>query len=304
MPDDLAPRGFYEGLTARSLMAGWARREHPTGSKSNMCVHVWRAAEARAALQEASRFVGTDVAERRNLIMVNPAPGNTYATTRNIVAAYQMIQPGETARSHRHTPAALRLVLDAADDVYTVVDGMRVDMTPGDVVLTPSWCWHGHANDGNEAAFWLDFLDVPFVQHLEATLFEPHPEAFQRPTQRSSAFCIPLTTALAGQQTCTASRFPRKQCRLSGCTRSDCNPVLLPNVANKWRTTSTRSSPGPCMPRSTGRRTKSLHAVTFWLCRCARGTCCMGSMMRPCCGSPTSRSWRSSACYATLEHSV
>ena len=29
MPDDLASRGFYEGLTARSLMAGWARREQP-----------------------------------------------------------------------------------------------------------------------------------------------------------------------------------------------------------------------------------------------------------------------------------
>ena len=36
MPDDLAPRGFYEGLTARSLMAGWARREQPAGSKSEM----------------------------------------------------------------------------------------------------------------------------------------------------------------------------------------------------------------------------------------------------------------------------
>jgi gentisate 1,2-dioxygenase len=145
MPDDLAPRDYYDGLTARSLMAGWARREQPTGSKSEMHVHVWRADEARAAPQEASLFVGTDVAERRNLIMVNPAPGNTYATTRNIVAAYQMIQSGETARSHRHTPAALRLVLDVGDDVYTVVDGKRVDMTPGDVVLTPSWCWHGHA---------------------------------------------------------------------------------------------------------------------------------------------------------------
>ena len=143
--------------------------------------------------------MGTDVAERRNLIMVNPAPGNTYATTRNIVAAYQMIQPGETARSHRHTPAALRLVLDAGDDVYTVVDGKRVDMTPGDVVLTPSWCWHGHANDGNETAFWLDFLDVPFVRHVEATFFEPHPEAFQRPTERDSAFRIPLATVLAGR---------------------------------------------------------------------------------------------------------
>jgi gentisate 1,2-dioxygenase len=164
-----------------------------------MHVHVWRADEARAALQEASRFVGTDVAERRNLIMVNPAPGNTYATTRNIVAAYQMIQPGETARSHRHTPAALRLVLDAANDVYTVVDGKRVDMTPGDVVLTPSWCWHGHANDGSETAFWLDFLDVPFVRHIEATFFEHHPEAFHRPIERDSAFRIPLATALAGQ---------------------------------------------------------------------------------------------------------
>jgi gentisate 1,2-dioxygenase len=157
MPDDLAPRGFFEGLSACSLMAGWARREQHIGPKSEMHVHVWRAAEARIALQEASRFVGTDVAERRNLIMVNPAPGNTYATTRNIVAAYQMIQPGETARSHRHTPAALRLVLDAADDVYTVVDGKRVDMAPGDVVLTPSWCWHGHANDGSETAFWAGF---------------------------------------------------------------------------------------------------------------------------------------------------
>jgi gentisate 1,2-dioxygenase len=120
-------------------MAGWARREQPAGSKSEMQVHVWRAAVARAASQEASRFVGTDVADRRNLIMVNPVSGNTYATTRNIVAVYQMIQPGETARWHRHTPAALRLALDAADDVYTVVDGKRVDMTPGDVVLAPSW---------------------------------------------------------------------------------------------------------------------------------------------------------------------
>ena len=29
-------------------------------------------------------------------------------------AAYQMIQPDETARSQRHTPVALRLVFDAA----------------------------------------------------------------------------------------------------------------------------------------------------------------------------------------------
>jgi hypothetical protein len=58
MPDNLAARGCYDGLTARSLMVGWARREQPTGSKSEMHVHVWRSADARTALQEASRFRG------------------------------------------------------------------------------------------------------------------------------------------------------------------------------------------------------------------------------------------------------
>jgi hypothetical protein len=43
MPDDLAPRGFYEGLTARYLLPGWKRREHRTGSKSEMLAHAWRA---------------------------------------------------------------------------------------------------------------------------------------------------------------------------------------------------------------------------------------------------------------------
>jgi gentisate 1,2-dioxygenase len=199
MPDDLTPRGFYDGLTARHLLPGWMRGEQPSESNADMRVHVWRGNEARVALLKASEFVGTDVAERRNLIMVNPAPGNDYGTTRNIVAAYQMIQPGETARSHRHTPAALRLVLDAADDVYTVVDGKRVDMTPGDIVLTPSGCWHGHANDGDEPAFWLDFLDVPFVRHIGATSFEHYPEPFQRPVERDPTYRIPLGTVLGGR---------------------------------------------------------------------------------------------------------
>ena len=48
-------------------------------------------------------------AERRNLIMVNPVEGNLYATTRNLVSAYQCVKGGETARTHRHTPAALLL---------------------------------------------------------------------------------------------------------------------------------------------------------------------------------------------------
>ena len=40
MPDDLAPRGFYEGLAARSLMAGWADASSRPG-RSPTCASTY-----------------------------------------------------------------------------------------------------------------------------------------------------------------------------------------------------------------------------------------------------------------------
>jgi gentisate 1,2-dioxygenase len=48
-------------------------------------------------------------------------------------------------------------------------------MLPGDVVLTPSWSWHGHVNETDQTSFWIDFLDIPFVQLTEAMFFEQYP---------------------------------------------------------------------------------------------------------------------------------
>lgn len=165
---------------------GWAK---PEPSLWNEPKHDFRTAYfsyalARERLDEADDFASPAQAERRNLICVNPKEGSFYATAANLVAAYQMVKPGEQARSHRHSPSALRLILDAPEDTYTVVDGNRIDMSPGDVVLTPSWCWHGHANDGDAAAYWIDFLDVPYVQHVGAMFFEPHPLTYE-PVARS-----------------------------------------------------------------------------------------------------------------------
>jgi gentisate 1,2-dioxygenase len=141
---------------------------------------VWRYADALAALTEATEFVSTEFAERRNLIMVNPIAGNEYPSCRHLVAAYQLVLPGETARSHRHSPNALRLVLDAAPGVHTLVDGIEVEMAPGDVVLTPQWHWHGHANNSDKPSFWIDFLDVPLVQNLENMFFEHHADTLEK----------------------------------------------------------------------------------------------------------------------------
>jgi len=163
--DALAP--YYSELGRLRFSPGWARPEPSMWPepKPKFKPAVWRFASAKAALDQAGEFVPVELAERRNLIMVNPIEGNIYATTRNIVAAYQMVKAGEMARSHRHTPSALRLVLHADAGTYTIVNGARIDMAPGDVVLTPSWSWHGHVNETQATSYWIDFLDVPFVQH-------------------------------------------------------------------------------------------------------------------------------------------
>src|SRR3954454_711350 len=201
MKHDTQQSPYYSELGRLSFSPGWARTEPSMWPepKPKFRPAVWRFADAKRALDQSGSLVPADQTERRNLIMVNPIEGNTYATTRTLVAAYQCVLPGDVARTHRHSAAALRLVIQAEPGTYTVVNGARVDMTPGDVVLTPAWCWHGHVNEGSKTAFWLDFLDVPFVRHVEATFFEHHPEAFQRPTERASAFRIPLATVLAGR---------------------------------------------------------------------------------------------------------
>ena len=190
---------YYGELGRLSFSPGWARPEPAMwpSPRPKFKPAVWRFAAARAALHQAGEFVPVEQAERRNLIMVNPIAGNVYASSRNIVAAYQMVKAGEKARSHRHTAAALRLVVEAKPGTYTVVDGARVDMLPGDVVLTPSWCWHGHANESDADSYWIDFLDVPFVQHSEAMFFEPNPTGFETATgDGTSPFRIPALTAL------------------------------------------------------------------------------------------------------------
>jgi gentisate 1,2-dioxygenase len=176
MKQDDSP--YYTHLRDLNLSPGWAR---PAPSmwpspQPKFKPAVWRFADAKKALDASHNMVPADQTERRNLIMVNPIEGNTYATTRHLVAAYQCVMPGDRARTHRHSAAALRLVLHGKEGVYTIVNGTRIDMLPGEVLLTPAFCWHGHANDTAETGYWIDFLDIPFIQLTEAMFFEPHPQ--------------------------------------------------------------------------------------------------------------------------------
>jgi gentisate 1,2-dioxygenase len=172
---------LYILLDQVQMKNGWNKPTpslYPTPKPLLIPAH-WRYRDAHAALHRAGDLVDAKWAERRNLILANPVPGNDYATVTTLVSAYQMVMPGETARSHRHTPNAMRIVVDTAPNAYTIVDGVNVPMEPGDVLLTPNWSYHGHNNQSDAEAYWIDVLDVPLVQLLGPMFFEHHPELLE-----------------------------------------------------------------------------------------------------------------------------
>ena len=172
---------IYAPLAELDLTPGWVNRKEPIllhePRGAFPPVH-WHYAQCKSGLDAAGRLISTELAERRNLVMRAPVVGNNFATTRTLVNAYQMILPGEKARSHRHSSHALRVILEAKG-AFSTVDGEKTLMESGDVVLTPGWSWHGHGHDGDEPAYWLDGLDVPLTQLLEPMFFEEHPDGFQ-----------------------------------------------------------------------------------------------------------------------------
>jgi gentisate 1,2-dioxygenase len=206
--EELAQSGsleeLYGKLGAVGIAPGWNKKVASLwpAPRKNFVPAQWKYEQARGALDAAGRLINTELAERRNLILFNPTSGESYGTVRTMVAAYQMIMPGEWARAHRHTPNALRLILDSEAGTYTEVDGVKIAMEPGDVLLTPNWSSHGHGNDSRACAYWLDFLDVPLVQMLEPMFFEPAEEektheAFEgAPPTKDSPFVFTLTDTL------------------------------------------------------------------------------------------------------------
>ena len=173
---------LYEVFETLSMEGGWHRPAGPAlwpEPRKTLLPHVWHYADIKGVLDAAGRLVDHTQADRRNVTLTNPAEGNVYPTVRTMVAAYQLIRPGEIALAHHHTPAALRIILEG-HGTYTVVEGDRVEMRPGDVLLTPSWAWHEHsAAEDSDDCYWVDILDVPLVHLLEPMFFEKHPEGLQ-----------------------------------------------------------------------------------------------------------------------------
>lgn len=166
------PQDYRDALTTQNLVPLWPSLRGvlppkiPTRNTRPTC---WPYAQLRPLLLKAGELTPIEKAERRVLVLANPGHGlEKMQASAAIYLGMQLLMPGEWAPSHRHTPNAVRMVVEG-EGAYTTVDGEKCPMSRGDLILTPTGMWHEHGHDGDQPVVWLDVLDLPLVYYMEAS---------------------------------------------------------------------------------------------------------------------------------------
>lgn len=73
---------------------------------------VWKYEDTKALLLKAAEVVDAKEAERRAVLMINPGPKQPPFTLDTLLSAHQLLLPGEQAVCHRHTPFAVRFLIE------------------------------------------------------------------------------------------------------------------------------------------------------------------------------------------------
>lgn len=178
---------FEDELHDRSLGGHW---EMLWGDE--LVPFRWRWDHIVDALKRATDVLeigrADDPNDRRTVHLVNPALVDLRRTTRTIQVAVQLVLPGESGEAHRHTQNAMRFVADTAGDMYSTVNGEKMVMEPGDLVLTPNWSWHDHTNASSSPAMWLDILDVNMTVDFGAHFKDTWTDGVLQPVVRDNGY--------------------------------------------------------------------------------------------------------------------
>ncbi len=169
--DDL-PADYLAALKAQHLVPLWPSLRAllpPAKPRPNTRATMWSYEALKPLLLRAGTLTPIEKAERRVLVLSNPGHGaDAMQASAAIYLGMQLLLPGEWAPAHRHTPNAVRMVVEG-HGATTTVDGEKLPMERGDLILTPTGLWHEHGHDGDEPVVWLDVLDLPLLHYLEAS---------------------------------------------------------------------------------------------------------------------------------------
>jgi gentisate 1,2-dioxygenase len=219
---DELPREYIEGLAAHNLVPLWPslRRALPHGTPHRRTMPlVWHYSDVRSRLLQAGELTPIEKAERRVLVLANPGLGlENMQATPSIYIGLQLILPRETAPNHRHTPSAVRFVVEG-EGGFTIVDGEKLPMERGDLILTPAPLWHEHCHEGSGPVIWLDALDLPTVLAQEASyaLEGPPQRVSNQPDQSQTHYrragLVPYQTLQGPRAAYPLLRYPWKEVR-------------------------------------------------------------------------------------------
>lgn len=166
------PADYREALARQNLVPLWPslRAVLPPGKPQPRTRPThWSYEALRPLLLRAGTLTPIEKAERRVLVLANPGHGlDKMQASSAIYLGMQLLLPGEWAPAHRHTPNAVRMIVEG-EGAYTTVDGEKLPMARGDLILTPTGLWHEHGHDGDQPVVWLDVLDLPLAYYLEVS---------------------------------------------------------------------------------------------------------------------------------------
>ena len=167
------PPAYVQALRGLNLVPLWPSLRGvlpPQKPHLNTRATAWHYADIRPLLLQAGELTPIEKAERRVLVLANPGHGlDKMQASAAIYLGMQLLLPGEWAPSHRHTPNAVRMVVEG-EGAWTTVDGEKCPMRRGDLILTPTGLWHEHGHDGDQPVVWLDVLDLPLVQDRKSVV--------------------------------------------------------------------------------------------------------------------------------------
>lgn len=166
------PKDYVAALRQQNLVPLWPSLRAvlpPDKPRPNTQATAWWYQALRPLLLKAGELTPIEKAERRVLVLANPGHGlEKMQASAAMYLGMQLLLPGEWAPSHRHTPNAVRMIVEG-EGAYTTVDGEKCPMRRGDLILTPTGLWHEHGHDGDAPVVWLDVLDLPLVYYMEAS---------------------------------------------------------------------------------------------------------------------------------------
>jgi gentisate 1,2-dioxygenase len=113
---------------------------------------------------------GAQMAAGKSVVFLTALMAARRVTTPTLLTSFNTLEPGGDQRPHRHSSAALTLSIQG-EDVYSTVNGQRIDWSAHAVIVTPPNDVHSHHNRGRAMMKSFVVQDTALHAQLRTTNF-------------------------------------------------------------------------------------------------------------------------------------